>query len=173
LLWSFCYSLVLLEDFVLSSAVQNCSCFVLHAHIWWLHCFIALEIVGRILCSWILFLDIHVEKFQQGQVSGLQISSGSTSSMDFVFPYNVLPNMFTLSVYIHRNSTLGKPYGIIKPRCCWEHLRECIWEQFGNLMGTCWEHIGNKGKWKKTISSQNCLSLFLSYAYSRGRILET
>ncbi len=37
-----------------------------------------------------------------------------------------------------KNWTLGKPYGI-KPRCCWEHLGELIWEHFGNLR-TLWEH---------------------------------
>jgi len=38
----------------------------------------------------------------------------------------------------------AKPYGI-KLRCYWE----CLREKLENLMGTCWEHIGNKGKTKK------------------------
>jgi len=28
---------------------------------------------------------------------------------------------------------LGKPHGI-KPRWCWEHLKECIWEHDGNTL---------------------------------------
>jgi hypothetical protein len=36
---------------------------------------------------------------------------------------------FTFLVCIHGSWTLGKP------RCYWEHLGECIWEYFGNLMG--------------------------------------
>ncbi len=45
-------------------------------------------------------------------------------------------NMFCLiSVYIQRNWTLGKTYGI-KPKCYCKRLEEPIWEHFGNLMGT-------------------------------------
>jgi hypothetical protein len=35
----------------------------------------------------------------------------------------------------------AKPY-VIKLRCYWE----CLREKLGNLMGICWEHIGNKEK---------------------------
>ncbi len=38
------------------------------------------------------------------------------------------PLHFSFLVYIHGSWTLGKP------RCYWEHLGECIWEYFGNLM---------------------------------------
>ncbi len=100
----------------LLSAVQNCNCFVLHAQI----------------DDW-------------GAVSGLQISSGS-SSMIFVFPYHVLPYIFTFSVYIHGNWTLGKSYGIIKSGCYWEHLQECIWELNGNMLRTHWVWGKNEKK---------------------------
>jgi len=45
-----------------------------------------------------------------------------------------------------------------------------VWELNGNMLGTHW--VWGKMK-KKTISSQNCLSLFLSHAKGRGRILGT
>jgi len=47
----------------------------------------------------------------------------------------------------HWYLTLGKPYGI-KLRCYWERLREQL-GNLGTLKGTCWEHVGNKGKRKK------------------------
>ncbi len=47
------------------------------------------------------------------------------------------PLNLTFSVYILRSWTYG-----IKPRCYWEHLGECIKEQFWNL-GILWELDGN------------------------------
>jgi hypothetical protein len=44
------------------------------------------------------------------------------------------------------------------------------WEPFENMVRTHWEWRKMK---KKTLSSQNCLSLFLSYANGRGRTLGT
>jgi len=37
----------------------------------------------------------------------------------------------------------GKPYGI-KLRCYWERLREQLRELQGNMIRTCYEHLGNK-----------------------------
>jgi hypothetical protein len=53
--------------------------------------------------------------------------------------------------------------------CSGMHLGT-VWELNGNMLGTHW--VWGKMT-KKTISSQNCLSLFLSYAKGRGRILGT
>jgi len=42
----------------------------------------------------------------------------------------------------------------IKVRCYWEHPWGTNWEpreHIGNLMGTHWEHVGNKGKKKNKI----------------------
>jgi hypothetical protein len=44
--------------------------------------------------------------------------------------------------------------------CPWERLKEQLGEPDGDLMGTHWEHIGNKEKKKKkkkTPIFQNCL----------------
>jgi hypothetical protein len=49
------------------------------------------------------------------------------------------PLDFSFSVYIHVSWTLGKPYGIIKPRCYWEHIGS---NAFGNSLGTL-EPFGN------------------------------
>jgi len=49
------------------------------------------------------------------------------------------PLDFAFSVYIHVSWTLGKPYGIIKPRCYWEHIGS---NAFGNSLGTL-EPFGN------------------------------
>jgi hypothetical protein len=40
-----------------------------------------------------------------------------------------VPIVFTLSVYIHGSWTFSKPY-VTKPKRCWKHLGECIWEHF-------------------------------------------
>ncbi len=50
-----------------------------------------------------------------------------------------------------KGRTLGKTYGI-KARCYWEHPWGTRWEpqeHIGNLKGTRWEHVGNKGKMKE------------------------
>jgi hypothetical protein len=105
------------------------------------------------------------------------------------------PLGFTFLVYTQGSWILGKPYGI-KPRCYWEHLGECIWEHFENLMRT----DGNKGKNKKSMfpppfrkgktgpfmsaswasslaawnfSRQNYWSPFFALANERGRNLGT
>ncbi len=93
-----------------------------------------------------------------------------------------------------KGRTLSKTYGI-KARCYWEHPWGTQWELGGNPLRTWREHVGNKGKTKKTLPPhlhpklklpwvhasayplaacildfQNCWSPFLAWANSRGRI---